>query len=145
MIKEYCNLIGLEHFRSQTQEQSFSQTYRFCRIIKNTVMHYFQGKKWHMNGLNIWQKPKKRYFGEIWVFSPPKWEFSRKSWLHQFLTVKTIHLNVQFQKNSVSRFKEKLRTGLLTYCQTLFQSFKSFGRDPKSDTCFRWRVIRELL
>ena len=38
----------------------------FCRIIKNTIMHYFLGKNRHINGFGVSQKPR----NHILVFFP---------------------------------------------------------------------------
>ena len=43
-------------------------------------------------------KAKKLYFGGIWGIFPKNENFP-ESWLHRFLTLKTLQLNVKFHKN----------------------------------------------
>lgn len=84
-----------------TEKPEFTLTFGFHRIIKNIVMHHFQGKKRHINELKFCQKPKNPYFIEFFFYFSPKWGFSRKIQLYHFLTLKTLWLHVKCQKNSV--------------------------------------------
>ena len=61
-FKEIVFWLIVRAFWTITKELDFSQTYGFHRIIKSNTMHYFQGKKRYMNGLEFWQKPKRTFF-----------------------------------------------------------------------------------
>ena len=61
-----------------TEKPEFTLTCGFHRIIKNIVMHHFQGKKRHINELKFCQKPKNPYFIEFFFIFPQNEDFPEK-------------------------------------------------------------------
>ena len=102
-FKEFCNLIGRQHFGPQLETQNYA---RYVGEISITILvfiiDYFQEK---LTWQSFSKNPKHHILGPFWVLFAQIWTKNKFSWkkgLCQFFNIRIIYHCAKNQKNLMS-------------------------------------------